>query len=70
MYNLAYTVSSPKPTNRSELFIFFSFFLSFSIYLLQSCRLLLSCKFMLFRGLLFLLPSQITISFVLIKLKN
>jgi len=46
----------------------FSFFLP-AIFL-QSCHLLLSCKFIVFRGFLFLRPSQITISFVLIKLKN
>lgn len=60
---------SVQPKNHKLLWTFFSF-LFFAIYLLQSCRLLLSCKFMLFRGFLFLLPSQITISFVLIKLKN
>lgn len=67
MYNLAYRVSSPKTTNCAELFFIFLFF---AIYLLQSCCLLLSCKFTVFGGFLFLLPSQITISFVLIKLKN
>lgn len=60
---------SVQPQNHKLRRTFFTF-LFFAIYLLQSCCLLLSCKFMVFRGFLFLLPSQITISFVLIKLKN
>lgn len=61
----ALTAASQNPPNCSELFLPFCW-----LPLLQSCHHLLSCKFMLFRGFLFLQPSQITISFVLIKLKN